>query len=92
MPTASARFTVVRLTNDQIFENATGVGAPPPTWPRKELAVHLIHKAVYGFATGAVADALASRNRPGPGQPQAAVRPSLHADVDPLAHKNAHGR
>ena len=60
-PVASAMFTVVRLTNDQILENATGVGAPPPTWPRPELAVDLLHKAVYGLATGAVADALAAR-------------------------------
>jgi hypothetical protein len=28
-PVASAMFTVLRLTNDQILENATGVGAPP---------------------------------------------------------------
>ncbi|MER7216218.1 MULTISPECIES: hypothetical protein [Streptomyces] len=28
-PLASTQFTVVRLTNDQILENATGVGAPP---------------------------------------------------------------
>ncbi|MEU2542330.1 hypothetical protein [Streptomyces iakyrus] len=62
-PVASAKFTVVRLTNDQILENATGVGAPPTTWPRAEL----LHKAVYGFVTGAVADALAARNGPGPG-------------------------
>ncbi|MGW0513622.1 hypothetical protein ACWD1W_31020 [Streptomyces olivaceoviridis] len=34
------------LTNDQILENATGVGAPPATWPRQELAVDLLHKAV----------------------------------------------
>ncbi|MCE0447134.1 hypothetical protein LT493_30275 [Streptomyces tricolor] len=32
-PVASAKFAVVRLTNDQILENATGVGAPPTTWP-----------------------------------------------------------
>ncbi|GAA2738303.1 hypothetical protein [Actinocorallia aurantiaca] len=28
-PWSSAKFAVVRLTNDQILENATGVGAPP---------------------------------------------------------------
>lgn len=50
-PWASAQFAVVRLTNDQILENATGVGAPPQTWPRRELAVDLLHKAVYAFAT-----------------------------------------
>jgi hypothetical protein len=38
-PLASAKFTVVRLTNDQILENATGVGAQPATWPHAELIV-----------------------------------------------------
>lgn len=83
-PAASAMFTVVRLTNDQILENATGVGAPPPTWPRPELAVDLLHKAVYGFSTGAVADALAARTGPGPGQRHAALRPGRESDVGPL--------
>ncbi|GAA4573154.1 hypothetical protein GCM10023176_37560 [Micromonospora coerulea] len=76
-------FTVVRLTSDQILENATGVGAPPQTWPRRELAVDVLHKAVYGFVTGAVADALAARHRPGPGQRHAALRPGRHSDVGP---------
>ena len=62
-PWSSAKFAVIRLTNDQILENATGVGAPPPTWPRAELAVYLLHKAVYAFATGA----LAARAGAGPG-------------------------
>ncbi len=57
-PVSSAKFAVVRLTNDQILENATGVGAPPETWPRGELTVDLIHKSVYAFATGLFADAL----------------------------------
>jgi hypothetical protein len=83
-PLSSAKFAVVRLTNDQILENATGVGAPPSTWPRKELAVDLLHKAVYAFATGAVADALAARDGQGPGQRHAAVRPGRHSDVGPL--------
>lgn len=38
-PLASAKFAIVRLTNDQILENATGVGAPPATWPRAELVL-----------------------------------------------------
>ncbi|MFE6992515.1 hypothetical protein, partial [Streptomyces pharetrae] len=80
---ASAQFAVVRLTNDQILENATGVGAPPPTWPRAELAVDLLHKAVYAFATGAVADALAARNGPGPGKQPPGRHPSRHADAGP---------
>ncbi|APY84617.1 hypothetical protein [Streptomyces alfalfae] len=91
-PLASAKFTVVRLTNDQILENATGVGAPPSTWPRKELVVDVLHKAVYAFATGAVADALAARNGPGPGQRHAALRPGRHADVGPLPRREAYGR
>ncbi|MYS91867.1 MULTISPECIES: hypothetical protein [Streptomyces] len=92
-PVASAKFTVVRLTNDQILENATGVGAPPPSWPRKELVIDVLHKAVYAFATGAVADALAARSAgPGPGQRHAALRPGRHADIGPLPRKDAHGR
>jgi hypothetical protein len=34
------------------------VGAPPWTWPREELIIDLVHKAVFSLATGAVADAL----------------------------------
>lgn len=82
-PWSSAKFTVVRLTNDQILENATGVGAPPPTWPRAELAVDLLHKAVYGFVTGVVADAFAARSGPGPGQRHASLQPGRHSDVGP---------
>ena len=100
-PAASAKFTVVRLTNDQILENATGVGAPPPTWPRGELVIDVLHKAVYTFAAaaaaaaaaGAVADALAQRSTgPGPGQQHAALRPGRHADVGPPPRKDAYGR
>ena len=77
---ASAMFAVVRLSNDQLLENATGVGAPPQTWPRPELWIDLTHKTVYAFATGAVADRLAAR---GPGQRHAAKRPGRQADVGP---------
>ena len=84
-PWSSAKFAVVRLTNDQILENATGVGAPPQTWPRGELVVDLVHKGVYAFATGVVADALAARTGPGPGQRHAAVRPGRHAHVGPVS-------
>ena len=55
-PRASAAHTAVRLAADQTFENATGVGAPPWTWPRDEQVVDLFHKAVYSFITGLVAD------------------------------------
>jgi hypothetical protein len=87
-PVASGKFTVVRLTNDQILENVTGVGAPPATWPRTEVVVDVLHKAVYAFTTGAVADALAARDGLGPGQRHAALRPGEHSDVGPLSRKD----
>src|SRR3954468_20902416 len=62
--TASFLHTWVRLAIDQTLENATGVGAPPPTWPRDELGIDVAHKAIYAFATGAIADALVE---PAPG-------------------------
>ena len=83
-PVSSSKFAVVRLTNDQILENATGVGAPPQTWPRSEQVVDVLHKVVYAFVTGLVADVLAAREGPGPGQRHAAVRPGRHADVGPV--------
>ncbi|PRX45396.1 hypothetical protein B0I33_10959 [Prauserella shujinwangii] len=82
-PWASAMFLAVRLTNDQILENATGVGAPPWTWPRRELVVDVAHKAAYAFTTGAVADRLAARSGLGPGQVHARLRPGRRADVGP---------
>lgn len=82
-PFASVMFAVVRLTNDQTLENATGIGAPPWTWPRDELAVDLIHKSVYAVTTGFVADRLADRRGPGPGQRHAQRVPGRHADVGP---------
>ncbi len=57
-PRASLLHTAVRLTTDQTLENATGVGAPPQTWPRSEQVIDVAHKTVYGLVTGAVADAL----------------------------------
>ena len=57
-PRASLAHTVVRLATDQTLENATGVGAPPWTWPRSEQLVDVLHKAVYSFVTGAAADRL----------------------------------
>ena len=88
-PLSSSKFAVVRLTNDQILENATGVGAPPQTWPRAVLVVDVLHKAVYAFATGVVADALAAREGPGPGQRHAAKRPGRQSDVGPLPRSEA---
>jgi len=59
-PRASAAHAVVRFAADQTFENATGVGSPPHTWPRQEQVVDVLHKAVYGAVTGLVADRLIS--------------------------------
>jgi hypothetical protein len=86
-PWASAMFWAVRLTNDQLLENATGVGAPPWTWPRRELLIDLLHKAVYAYVTGLVADLLAVRRGPGPGQAHAALRPGRRAHVGPPARE-----
>ena len=57
-PRANLAHTASRLSFDQTVENATGVGAPPHTWPLREQVVDGTHKAVYSFVTGAVADRL----------------------------------
>ncbi len=48
----------LRLLNDQTLENATGVGAPPWTWPVDEQWIDLMGKGVYAIVTGMVADAM----------------------------------
>jgi hypothetical protein len=53
---ANIAHTAVRLAFDQTVENATGVGAPPSTWPALERSVDVGHKAVYSSVTGMVAD------------------------------------
>ena len=53
---ASFLFLNARLLTDQSLENATGVGAPPWTWPRDEQRTDLLHKAIYAFTAGYVAD------------------------------------
>jgi hypothetical protein len=60
-PAASFLHTWVRLSVDQTLENATGAGAPPPSWPRRELVIDVAHKASYAFATGLFADRLIRR-------------------------------
>jgi hypothetical protein len=55
---ASAWHTSVRLATDQTLENATGVGAPPWTWSRRDQVVDIAGKALYSAVTGAVADRL----------------------------------
>jgi hypothetical protein len=57
-PVGSFLFLNLRLLNDQTLENATGVGAPPWTWPVDEQVLDLLHKAVYAFVTGAAVDRL----------------------------------
>jgi hypothetical protein len=73
-PVGSFLFTNLRLLNDQTLENATGVGAPPCTWPVDEQAIDLLHKGIYGFVTGAVADRLVAGppGVPAPRRPWAA--------------------
>ena len=61
-PVGSFLFLNLRLLNDQTLENATGVGSPPWTWPVDEQVIDLLHKGVYAYVTGAVADRLV----PGP--------------------------
>jgi hypothetical protein len=57
-PRADLAHTVVRLAVDQTLENGTRVGAPPHAWPIREQAIDFVHKAVYSFPTGALADRL----------------------------------
>jgi hypothetical protein len=57
-PVGSFLFMNLRLLNDQTLENATGVGALPWRWPINEQVVDLLHKAIYAFVTGIVADRL----------------------------------
>ncbi len=57
-PVGSFMFLNLRLLNDQTLENVTGVGALPWTWPVDEQVIDLLHKGVYTYVTGAVADRL----------------------------------
>jgi hypothetical protein len=71
-PQAHLAHTVVRLSTDQTLENATGVGAPPSTWPREERVVDVLHKAVYSVVTGLLSERL--------------VRPDLQSRRGRLSH------
>ncbi|HZF76226.1 MAG TPA: hypothetical protein VE033_10400 [Acetobacteraceae bacterium] len=80
-PFGSFLFLNLRLLNDQALENATGVGAPPWTWPRDEQVIDILHKAVYAFAAGAVADRLVTgRASPGSGETQPRSWDRAHHD------------
>ena len=57
-PVGSFLFMNLRLLNDQTLENATGIGALPWTWPKDEQVIDLIHKGIYAFVTGAIADSI----------------------------------
>jgi hypothetical protein len=63
-PLASTMFWITRTTTDELGENLAGVGKPPWSWRAALASVDVLHKAVYAFATGAVADALASTPPP----------------------------
>lgn len=63
-PLASGMFFITRMTTDETMENVAGVGKPPWSWPPKLGAIDVLHKGVYAFATGAVADKLASTPPP----------------------------
>jgi hypothetical protein len=63
-PVGSFLFLNFRLLNDQTLENATGVGALPWTWPRDEQVIDLVHKGIYAFVAGAVADRLVEKAGP----------------------------
>src|SRR5215218_6642800 len=70
-PVGSFLFLNLRLLNDQTLENATGVGAPPWTWPVEEQVIDLLHKGIYAFTTGFIADRLVAGppGIPAPRQP-----------------------
>jgi hypothetical protein len=73
------------------MENWTGVGAPPWTWPRDELVIDLAGKAVYAFATGVVADALAATAGLSPGQRHAELGGGRRMkDVGPVSGGSMH--
>lgn len=55
---AHLAYTTLRITTDQTIENATGVGAPPRTWPVREQVVDYLHKGVFALVTGLVAERL----------------------------------
>lgn len=63
-PVGSFLFMNLRLLCDQILENSTGVGSLPWKWPKDEQAIDLIHKGIYAFVTGAIADSLINAYKP----------------------------
>ncbi|GAA1422868.1 hypothetical protein GCM10009601_25040 [Streptomyces thermospinosisporus] len=80
------------LTSDQILENATGVGAPPSTWPRRELVVDVLPQDRLRLRHGIGDDAVAARGGPGPGLRHAGLRAGRHPAAAPVRRADAFGR
>ncbi|KUI66833.1 hypothetical protein VM1G_02411 [Cytospora mali] len=55
-PFADFMFTGMRLLVDQTLENWMGTGALPWTWPVNEQVIDILHKGVFAFVTGWLAD------------------------------------
>ena len=72
-PMSNLLYTAGRITFDETFENVSGVGKPPWEWPMGLATIDVMHKAVYAFTTGMVADRLATT------PPPRAVREGGHA-------------
>jgi hypothetical protein len=83
-PVSSFLFLNLRLLNNQTLENATGVGAPPWTWPVDEQVIDLLHKGIYAFVPGAVADELISGPPDVPAAPQPWQERSKHEPWEPV--------
>ena len=63
-PMASTLFLATRVATDETMENVSGVGKAPWDWKASLAAIDVPHKGVYAFATGLVADRLASTPPP----------------------------
>jgi hypothetical protein len=86
-PMGSFLFLNLRLLNDQTLENATGVGAPPWTWPVDEQVIDLLHKAIYAVATGLIADRLVAGPAGIPAPRRAWALRWRGAHVGPVRHE-----
>jgi hypothetical protein len=62
-PAASAVFLGVSLAPDAAGLPALGLAPPPWRWPAVEVAVSLVHHAVFALATSAAYAALARQDR-----------------------------
>lgn len=60
---ANAWYVSARVGFDQTVENATGVGAPPASWPTSEKTADALHKAFFSTVSGTVADRLLRRHQ-----------------------------